>query len=74
MDADLYTPYALVVLDEATEEQECVISLDYAGLVYLRNWHRRQGRVAHLEYSVQWDYPAENVAADVAGYLAQAGL
>ena len=72
-EADLYQPYALIVLNDATEYQERVVSLDYAGLVYLRNTYRAQGYTANLRVNsgedAVWDFLEANVAADVAGYL-----
>lgn len=69
MDVEVYRSYALVALDENTEQQDLIVSLDYAGLVRLRNEYRAKGYTAFLDYSVEWDGLAANVTADVAAFL-----
>lgn len=71
-DRDLYVDYALVVLNEDTEEQHRWVSSDYANLVTLRELKRELGWKANIRFTddgAVWDYLQENVAADVAAYL-----
>jgi hypothetical protein len=65
--------YALIVLDEETEEQERLVSNDYAALVWLREFKRAMGATARLRQAddaAVWDYLQSTVAADVADFLA----
>lgn len=77
-DADLYAGYALIVLDENTEEQDYVVSTDYATLIFLRDMNRAGGRSASVRFvddGAVWDFLAAHVADDAASFLAaQAGL